>query len=312
MAKVRRPPKDVPLFVAYGMGVDSTAILVEFARRGIRPDVILFADTGAEKPETYRYATTIAKLCKDAGWDMPIRVAYPGPRRGPNAGLIHDLYEDCVVKGMLPSIAYPDQGGSAGRQGGAGGGLHKGCSLKWKKEPQEKWARENYEPAWRAWDAGKKVVKVIGYDAAEVTRSTIPDDDKYSYWYPLREWGWNRARCKREIKAAGLPVPLKSACYFCSAAQPHEITWLTRQHPELADRIVTMEACAKRKLRSLQGLWRWPTRCSPATMTEWIRRVRLADANGQGGDFPAYSEESARSESCLLDAYERFGGCVAG
>jgi hypothetical protein len=29
-------------------------MLVEFARRDIRPDLILFADTGGEKPETYR------------------------------------------------------------------------------------------------------------------------------------------------------------------------------------------------------------------------------------------------------------------
>jgi len=41
-----RPYLDCPLAVAYGLGVDSTAMLVEFAHRGIRPDLILFADTG--------------------------------------------------------------------------------------------------------------------------------------------------------------------------------------------------------------------------------------------------------------------------
>lgn len=44
-----------PLVVSYGMGVDSTALLVGLAARGIRPDAILFADTGAERPETYAY-----------------------------------------------------------------------------------------------------------------------------------------------------------------------------------------------------------------------------------------------------------------
>ena len=44
-----------PLVVAYGMGVDSTAVLVEFAGRRHRPGLILFADTGAEKEETYAY-----------------------------------------------------------------------------------------------------------------------------------------------------------------------------------------------------------------------------------------------------------------
>jgi 3'-phosphoadenosine 5'-phosphosulfate sulfotransferase (PAPS reductase)/FAD synthetase len=50
----RRMP-DSPLIVAYGLGVDRTAMLIEFARRSIRPDLILFADTGGEKPETYAY-----------------------------------------------------------------------------------------------------------------------------------------------------------------------------------------------------------------------------------------------------------------
>ena len=29
-----------------GLGVDSTAMLIEFVNRGIKPDLILFADTG--------------------------------------------------------------------------------------------------------------------------------------------------------------------------------------------------------------------------------------------------------------------------
>lgn len=40
-----------PLTVAYGMGVDSTAVLVGMKKRGQRPDKILFADVGAEKQE---------------------------------------------------------------------------------------------------------------------------------------------------------------------------------------------------------------------------------------------------------------------
>jgi hypothetical protein len=47
-----RPHADCPLVVAYGLGVDSTAVLIELHRRYIRLDLILFADTGAEKPET--------------------------------------------------------------------------------------------------------------------------------------------------------------------------------------------------------------------------------------------------------------------
>ncbi len=41
------------LVVSYGVGLDSTAMLVEMHNRGMRPDLILFSDTGGEKPETY-------------------------------------------------------------------------------------------------------------------------------------------------------------------------------------------------------------------------------------------------------------------
>jgi hypothetical protein len=48
-SKPTRPFPDCPLVVAYGLGVDSTAMLIEFAHRQIRPDLILFADTPAAK-----------------------------------------------------------------------------------------------------------------------------------------------------------------------------------------------------------------------------------------------------------------------
>jgi hypothetical protein len=40
-----------PLIVTWGGGVNSTAMLVGMKQRGIRPDRILFADTGGEKPD---------------------------------------------------------------------------------------------------------------------------------------------------------------------------------------------------------------------------------------------------------------------
>lgn len=39
--------------LAYGGGVNSTALLVSLHQRGIPIDLILFADTGGELPSTY-------------------------------------------------------------------------------------------------------------------------------------------------------------------------------------------------------------------------------------------------------------------
>ena len=42
-----------PVIAAWGMGLDSTAMIVELVRQGTPPDVVLTADTGSERPETY-------------------------------------------------------------------------------------------------------------------------------------------------------------------------------------------------------------------------------------------------------------------
>ena len=56
-----------PLRVSYGVGVDSTAMLIGLNRLGIRPDLILFADTGGEMPETYEYLPIIGRWLKAQG-----------------------------------------------------------------------------------------------------------------------------------------------------------------------------------------------------------------------------------------------------
>jgi hypothetical protein len=79
--------------------------------------------------------------------------------------------------------------------------------------------------------------------------------------FPLIEWGWDRDRCAAEIAAAGLPIPIKSACFFCPAMRKAEIDDLARFHPRLARKALELEDRAKaRGLRSVIGLgrrWSW-------------------------------------------------------
>lgn len=241
------------LVLAYGMGVDSTAVLVAFSRAGIRPDLILFADTGAEKPETYDYLPTIQAFLKAKGMPEVIVVRRAKSRKGYTT-----LEGNCLANATLPSLAF-------GR---------KSCSLKWKREPQDKFVN-NWAPAVAAWKAGAKVIKAIGYDAGakDARRSAIADDKKYRYWYPLRELGWDRDRCLAEIVAEGLPPPPKSACFFCPASKPEEIAELARRHPDLAERICAMEDRAAPRLVKIGGLWRKATRARPASMAQFIRAL---------------------------------------
>jgi hypothetical protein len=89
------------LVVAYGLVVDSTAMLVEFVHRGIRPDLILFADTGGEKPETYQYLSVIRPFLHRVGFPDVITVRYQ-----PTRAVYHTLEDQCLHTGTLPSLAY--------------------------------------------------------------------------------------------------------------------------------------------------------------------------------------------------------------
>jgi hypothetical protein len=219
-----------PTLVSYGAGTNSTAMLVEMARRGEKVGGITFADTGGEKPATYEYLAMFSDWLQDHG--MPkIETVKKG-------GRVETLEENCHRMNMLPSVAYG----------------FKGCSLKYKAEPQEAFAN-NWKPARDAWNAGLLVVKCLGFDADEPHRARFTEDKKYKWRYPLIEFDMGRDECIDSIKAAGLPLPGKSACFFCPNSKPHEILALPR---DLQDRAVAMERNAN--LTSIAGLgrrWKW-------------------------------------------------------
>lgn len=212
--------------VAYGAGTNSTAMLVGLWERGERPDHILFADTGGERPETYRHKDIVSQWCVSVGFPEIVTVA-----KGGNG---ETLEENCLRSKMLPSIAYG----------------YKTCSHKYKIQPQDKYCN-HLEDCQDVWDAGGKVVKLIGYDAGEHHRAKIPEDKKYVYQYPLVEWEWGRDECIDAINRAGLPQPGKSACFFCPSSKPKEILALPK---DLLDRALAMEANAD--LTSIKGLGR--------------------------------------------------------
>lgn len=214
------PPKQ-PLVVAYGMGVDSTAMLIGLRHRGVRPDMILFADTGGEKPETYLYAPIFRQWLRDVSFPQLEVVRYQPP-----IAPYDSLYGNCWHNETLPSLAF-------GR---------KSCSIKWKREPQDRRVRR-WTPAVEAWRAGLKVRELIGFEAGEERRryGDGGDDPNYDYWYPLMDWGWNREMCQRVIAAEGLPVPVKSACFFCPAMKKPELVDLATRHADLYAEAIALE-----------------------------------------------------------------------
>lgn len=241
--------------VAYGCGVDSTAMLIGLQARGIRPDFILFADVGSEKQGTYAFLPVMQTWL--AAHDFPpVTVVRYVPRKAPYTTIEGNM----TMNATLPGTTF-------GRAS---------CTIKWKIVPQDKWTSRN-TLCQSAWEHGRQVKKAIGFDAGEnyrKTRKAHSSSDQYEYLYPLIEWGWEREECKARIQEAGLPVPPKSACIFCPNQKPDEIADLT---PEERGRIVRMEVVAEPYNRKVHGLWRRPRKrdLRPGSITEYMVRNKI-------------------------------------
>jgi hypothetical protein len=219
-------------------------MLMGMAERGVRPDLIQFADVGAEKPETYEYIPVLNDWLRSVDFPELTIVRYEASdfKHWPPYRTIE---ENNLTNGTLPSIAFGFQ--------------RKNCSIKWKITPQEQYIKGTYNRSTRKYeggwgsdyiDQGIKMVRCIGYDASPRERQRYAHasktrggdkDDWFLYQYPLIEWGWDRDKCIEVIKANGQPVPVKSACFFCPASKPYEIEELSK---DLLRRIVVMEARA--------------------------------------------------------------------
>ncbi len=257
-------PARRPVVVAWGAGVDSTALLVEMVGRDEKPDLVLFADTGAEKPETYAFVPIFRRWLECHGVQVEI-VRYQ-PKNFKNWPPYRTLTENCLTNGTLPSLAFG----------------FKSCSLKWKVTPQNSFVGA-WAPARECWADGGRVIKLIGYDCSPADAKRYAEieghtDPSYEYRYPLRDLGWTRENCIRAIVAAGLPVPVKSACFFCPASKPLELHTLPIHQLRS---IVLMEARATPRLEKIQGLWRNGTKGTrggtpkPGRMTDYIREQEL-------------------------------------
>ena len=221
--------------MAFGGGVDSTAMVLGLMEKNEPIDLILFADTGAERPSTYQHIENFSNYLVKNNYPSIVIVK----NRNKEGNLV-TLEEDCLKTNCLPSIAYG----------------FKTCSSHFKIRPQDKFLN-NWKPAQDAWESGQKCIKYIGYDAGEQHRADNAakrNDPKYENKYPLIEWQWDRQECLDIIKKHGIANVGKSACFFCPSSRPKEIVDLYEKHPDLLERALNIEKQAE--LTTIKGLGR--------------------------------------------------------
>lgn len=138
--------------VSYGGGTNSAAMLIGLHERGERPDAILFADTGGERPEIYQHIEVMRHWCRSVGFPDIVTVSE------------HKTLEaDCLDRRALPGLAYG----------------FKSCSEHFKIRPQKRWLKQN-----QISDA----VFLVGIDYGETHRKKY-DGTRYPLieWHWRRE-----------------------------------------------------------------------------------------------------------------------------
>jgi len=232
-----------PLVLAYGGGTNSTAVTVGLWERKIRPDYIVFADTGGEKPWTYQYLDIFNSWLKKVDFPELVIVKGEQPRQIEDGTLENEL----LRLNCLPSKAFG----------------YSTCSHKWKIGPQNSWAKKQgfIDP-----------IKLIGFDFDEPDRADRAKTEKgWVKKFPLIDWFWSRGDCVAAIERAGLLNPGKSSCFFCPSSKKHEILALPKDLLERALEIERRGLCknngeACKKVKGLGRNFSW------ASLIEYHRR----------------------------------------
>ena len=182
--------------ISFGAGVNSVAMTIMLVEDGWRGPIV-FADPGAEHPDTYCYMETFEKkYLKPRG--LEITRIEPGSEYHSRSELA--LYEFCMDQGIIPLLAV------------------RWCSVGWKRNPLENWRK-----------AHSLDKTLLGICDDEPRRVRVDP----TVAYPLVDNGITRRMCWPIIQAVGLEIPRKSGCWFCPGQSLAQWKDLYLNYPDL-------------------------------------------------------------------------------
>lgn len=209
---------------SYGGGVQSTAALVLAARGQIDCRLFLFSNVGddSEHPETIRYVRDVATpYAEQHGIELVTL------RRVMRTGEERTLWQDLMRESRTINIPVRMANGSPG---------NRNCTGTYKIEVI---ARELKR---RGFTAENPATVGLGISVDEVQRARTDSGVPHERLaYPLLDLGFKRDTCLALIADEGLPIPHRSACFFCPFHRPSEWKRLQRDSPELFAKSVELE-----------------------------------------------------------------------
>lgn len=235
--------------ISYGAGVQSTALLVLAAQGVIDYKTFLFCNVGddSEHPDTLKYMREVAMPYAQAH-DITLTELLRQRRDGSTETLYGRLTRE-----NSRSIGIPVR-----MSNGAPG--NRACTADFKILVVDRWLREH---------GAKKEGAIVGLGISldEITRVKPNMDPSTKEWkenaFPLLfevPKALTRQDCINIITRAGLPVPPKSACFFCPFHRLSKWQEMRQNEPELFWKAARLEELLNQR-RSTLGLYQvWFTR----------------------------------------------------
>lgn len=212
---------------SFGGGTQSMAALVLAARGEIDYPLFIFANVGedSEHPGTLTYLHEIAMPYAEAQGVELVEVR-KRTRDGETQTLVQRI--DATPR----SIPIPVRMGATGAPG------NRTCTAEFKIRVVEKELKR------RGATIEDKAIVGIGISLDEWQRAGTAEDPRSKYQlreYPLLERRLTRDQCQGIIRAEGLPLPPRSACFFCPFHTKHEWAKLAREEPALFEKACLLE-----------------------------------------------------------------------
>lgn len=192
--------------LSFGCGVNTAALMVFLIKKEMPLDEAVFADTGGELPETYSYLEVAKKYL--AEHDVPLTIVRS------TAGT---LYDTCRRRSVFPSKMW-------------------------------RWSTRDFKvyPIHRYYATlGAHVNEYLGIAYDEIERMKSSKDSNITSIFPLVDHRITREGCVAIIRQAGLPVPVKSGCYFCPFNNVDRWKIINETHPELYRKAIRLEEGSK-------------------------------------------------------------------
>jgi|TARA_R110000824_G_scaffold228374_1_gene416127 3'-phosphoadenosine 5'-phosphosulfate sulfotransferase (PAPS reductase)/FAD synthetase len=254
--------------LSFGAGVQSSAlILLALEGRHPKPDLVVFADTGSERPRTYETVKQISRLCRAGGVEFVTVQCW-----NDEDGKVPDrLHVDYRKRETLPMIGQAI------------------CTVKWKIRPVRRCVRARLpctgpKPWAKMW---------LGITTDEIHRKRESDVQYLENRFPLIEMGWTRQDCIGYLAENYPWLKIeKSGCFMCPYQSRHGWSSLRGDHPELFEVALELDRAGRMGKHNLKGLFR-----SRESLEQFNHSHTLADfgfeidstgfddCEGQGGCF---------------------------